>query len=199
MGGIVKGISDAVSGAINTVEDVGKAAGDLVSGNVGGAVGDLGQAGSSLIGTAVNGFMATNPEISKLGNVGNMIGGLLGQAGGFNPAQAGGSPLPFGLGNLLPGILQNPLGCIFGGGPGGGTSLPGLPGGTGGSTGAGGAGGENWSQLQSDMQAAAKSGDPMQMMQAQQKINQYQEMVTMLSTMQKAEHDLLMGIMQKIA
>ncbi len=211
MGNPLQAIGDVVGGALNTVENVGKAAGDLASGNIGGALGDIGQAGQSLIGTAVKGFVATNPEIGKMGGVANMLGGLLGQAGGFNPAQGCGNPSPFNLGGILGGVLGNPFGNIFGGGglpglPG----LPGFPGGGGGGItggtppgtgGAGGAGGpqESWGQLQQDMQAAAKSGDPMQMLQAQQKIDAYKQMVNLMAAAEKANDDMLEGIIQKIA
>jgi hypothetical protein len=128
-------IGNAISGALNTVEHIGSAVGDLASGNVGKAVGDIGQAATSGIGAAVNGFMAANPEMGAIGKLGQGLSGLLGQAGGAGGlGQAGGSPSPFGLGNLLPGILQNPLGSLFGGG-----GLGGILGGGGGAGGAGGA------------------------------------------------------------
>ncbi len=219
MGDVVSSIGNAVSGALNTVENVGKAATDLLSGNVGGAVGDIGKAGSSLVQTAVNGFMATNPEASKLGPIANMLTGLVGQAGGFNPAQGAGNGSPFNLGGILGGILQNPFGNIFGGGAGGGfPGLPGLPGfpggggfpgfpgtgGTGGTGGAGGAGGtggpqESFAQLQQDMQKAAQSGDPMQMLQAQQKMDAYSQMVNLLSATEKKFDSMMEGIIGKIA
>jgi hypothetical protein len=130
-------IGNAISGAINTVENLGSAVGDLASGNVSGALGDVGKAATSGIGAAVNGFMAANPEMGAVGKLGQGLSGLLGQAGGAGGlGQAGGSPSPFGLGNLLPGILQNPLGSLFGGGgSGGGGGLGGLLGGGGASGG----------------------------------------------------------------
>jgi hypothetical protein len=214
MGDVVSSIGNAVSGALNTVENVGKAATDLLSGNVGGAIGDLGKAGSSLIGTAVNGFMATNPEASKLGPIANTLTGLVGQAGGFNPAQGAGNGSPFNLGGILGGILQNPFQGIFGGGgfpglpglpgfPGGGGGFPGFPGtgGTGGTAGTGGTGGptESFAQLQQDMQKAAQSGDPMQMLQAQQKMDAYSQMVNLLSATEKKFDSMMEGIIGKIA
>lgn len=215
----LKAVGDAIGGAINTVENVGKAATDLVSGNVGGAIGDLGQAGASLVSTAAKGFLATQPELgaglSKLGPIANMLTSVLGQAGGFNPAQGCGNPSPFNLGGILGGILGNPFGNIFGGGglpglpglpgfpgfPGGGGITGGTPPTGGGAGGAGGAGGpqESWAQLQQDMQAAAKSGDPMQMLQAQQKIDAYKQTVNLLAAVEKANDDMLEGIIQKIA
>ncbi len=130
-------IGNAISGALNTVEHIGSAVGDLASGNIGKAVGDIGQAATSGIGAAVNGFMAANPEMGAIGKLGGGLSSLLGAAGGAGGlGQAGGSPSPFGLGNLLPGILQNPLGSLFG--PGG---LGGILGGGGGAGGAGGASG----------------------------------------------------------
>ncbi len=135
-------IGNAISGALNTVENLGSAVGDLASGNVSGALGDVGKAATSGIGAAVNGFMAANPEMGAVGKLGQGLSGLLGQAGGAGGlGQAGGSPSPFGLGNLLPGILQNPLGSLFGGGgSGGGGGLGGLLGGGGGAGGATGGG-----------------------------------------------------------
>jgi hypothetical protein len=117
-------ISSAISGAISTVENVGKAAGDAVQGNFSGAVGDLGKALPGALNAAVGGFLAMNPELGMLGDLGGALGGMLGQAGGFNPGQAGGNPSPFGIGNLLPGITQNPLGSLFGGGGSTGSSSP---------------------------------------------------------------------------
>ena len=68
--------------------------------------------------------MAANPEMGAVGKLGQGLSGLLGQAGGAGGlGQAGGSPSPFGLGNLLPGILQNPLGSLFGGGGSGGGAV----------------------------------------------------------------------------
>jgi hypothetical protein len=113
----------------------------LASGNVSGALGEVGQAASSGIGAAVNGFMAANPEMGAVSKLGGGLSSLLGAAGGASGlGGAGGSPSPFGLGNLLPGILQNPLGSLFGGGgSGGGGGLGGLLGGGGGAGGAAGA------------------------------------------------------------
>ena len=107
-------IGDAVSGALNTVEHLGSAVGDLASGNISGALGDIGQAATSGIGAAVNGFMATNPEMGAISKLGGGLSSLLGAAGGASGlGGAGGSPSPFGLGNLLPGALQSPLGNLY--------------------------------------------------------------------------------------
>lgn len=135
-------IGNAISGALNTVEHIGSAVGDLASGNISGALGDVGKAATSGIGAAVNGFMAANPEMGAIGKLGGGLSSLLGAAGGAGGAgglgQAGGNPSPFGLGNLLPGILQNPLGSLFGGGgSGGGGGIGGLLGGGGGASGGG--------------------------------------------------------------
>jgi hypothetical protein len=113
--------------------------------------------------------------------------------GGFQPSSPiSAMPFPFSPGGFNPGIINNPGGSIFPGG------FPGLPS-PGGSPGGAGGFNESFSQLQNDLQNAVKSGDPMQMFQAQQKMNQYQEMVGMLSSIQKAEHDLITQITQKIA
>ena len=124
-------IGGAISGALNTVEHLGSAVGDLAKGDVSGALGDVGKAATSGIGAAVNGFMATNPEMGAIGKLGGGLSSLLGAAGGgAGLGQAGGNPSPFGLGNLLPGILQNPLGSLFGGGgSGGGGGSAGIGGG----------------------------------------------------------------------
>ncbi len=124
-------IGGAISGALNTVEHLGSAVGDLAKGDVSGALGDVGKAATSGIGAAVNGFMAANPEMGAVGKLGGGLSSLLGAAGGSaGLGQAGGNPSPFGLGNLLPGILQNPLGSLFGGGgSGGGGGIGGLLGG----------------------------------------------------------------------
>ena len=60
-------------------------------------------------------------------------------------------------------------------------------------------GGENFSQLQSDMQAAAKSGDPAQMEAAQQKMDQYTQMLNMLTSMEKSMNDVINDIARNIA
>ncbi len=123
MGSIAQDIGNAISGAVNTVEDVGKAAVDGLSGNIGGAVNDLGQAGSSLLNTAVNGLMGMNPGMGLVSDIANLVGGLANQGGQFNPGSAGGFPSPFSPGSLPPGIMNNPWGSIgnpFGGGYGGG-------------------------------------------------------------------------------
>ena len=73
-------IGNAISGALNTVEHIGSAVGDLASGNVGKAVGDIGQAATSGIGAAVNGFMAANPEMGAIGKLGGGLSSLLGAA-----------------------------------------------------------------------------------------------------------------------
>jgi len=129
----VGALGDAVSGALNTVEHLGSAVGDLASGNISGALGDVGKAATSGIGAAVNGFMAANPEMGAIGKLGGGLSSLLGAAGGASGlGGAGGSPSPFGLGNLLPAALQGPLQSIFGGG-----GLGGILGGGGGASGGG--------------------------------------------------------------
>src|SRR5215469_2752674 len=102
-------MGSVISDAVNVVSGLGSAAGDVLSGNVGGAVGDLGKALPSLVDGIVN---VACPEAGLVGDLAGSLGGILGQAGGFNPGQAGGLPNIFGLGNLLPGILQNPLGGL---------------------------------------------------------------------------------------
>jgi len=162
-------------------DEIGKVAGQAV----GGLVGQVGGGVEGLIGQAMKAF---NP-------LGSLLGGF--QSPGLTPSM----PFPFSPGGMSPGVFNNPLGNIFGGGgfPGvGGGGFPGVggpPGGGSPSTGVN----ESFGQLQNDMQAAVKSGDPMQMFQAQQKMNQYQEMVGMLSAIQKSEHDLITSITQKIA
>jgi hypothetical protein len=135
--GFLDSIGSVISGAINTVEDVGKTVADAATGNFSGAVNDLGKGAKDLVGTAVNGFMAMNPELGAVKDVLGLIGGMAGQGGFFNPGQACGTAPPFGLGGMLPGILQDPLAALFGGlqglggggSPGLGVGFPGLGGG----------------------------------------------------------------------
>jgi hypothetical protein len=145
---------------------------DSIGSALGGAVGGIVNNVTSVLGQAMKAF---NPLQSLLG--------------GFSPSSPiSQMPFPFspgGFGN--PGIFNNPGGSIF--------PFPGVGQGGQQQTGFN----ESFSQLQNDLQNAVKSGDPMQMFQAQQKMNQYQEMVGMLSAMQKAEHDLITQITQKIA
>jgi hypothetical protein len=174
MGGALGAVADIVAPMASSVL---KPITDSIGSALGGAVGGIVNNVSSVIGQAMKAF---NPLQSLLG--------------GFSPSSPiSQMPFPFspgGFGN--PGIFNNPGGSIF--------PFPGI--GTGGNqTGGGSQTGfnESFSQLQNDLQSAVQSGDPMQMFQAQQKMNQYQEMVGMLSSMQKAEHDLITQITQKIA
>ena len=173
MGGVIGAVADIVAPMASSVL---KPITDSIGSALGGAVGGIVNNVSSVIGQAMKAF---NPLQSLLG--------------GFMPqSPISQQPFPFSPGGFPnPGIFNNPGGSIF--------PFPGI--GTGGTQGGSQAGGfnESFSQLQNDLQNAVKSGDPMQMFQAQQKMNQYQEMVGMLSSMQKAEHDLITQITQKIA
>jgi hypothetical protein len=213
MGSVVQDIGNAISGAVNTVEDVGKAAVDGLSGNFGGAINDLGKAASDGIGACVNGFMAMNPEMGLVGDIANTIGGLANQGGQFNPGCAGGSPYPFSPGSLPYGCMNNPWGSIgnpFGGGGfgGGGGIDPGFGGGggIGGGGGFGGGGGiggfgggtgqEN--QLMQNLQNAMASGDPGQIAQAQHKLSQYNNAMQMMSQMFAEQDATMKSIIQNI-
>src|SRR5580704_15327341 len=182
MGSVVQDIGNAISGAVNTVEDVGKAAVDGLSGNFGGAINDLGKAASDGIGACVNGFMAMNPEMGLVGDIANTVGGLANQGGQFNPGCAGGSPYPFSPGSLPYGCMNNPWGSIgnpFGGG--------GFGGGT---------GQEN--QLMQNLQNAMASGDPGQIAQAQHKLSQYNNAMQMMSQMFAEQDATMKSIIQNI-
>jgi len=216
MGNIAQDIGNAISGAVNTVEDVGKAAVDGLSGNIGGAVNDLGQAGSSLVNTAVNGLMGMNPGMGLVSDIANLVGGLANQGGQFNPGSAGGFPSPFSSGGLPPGIMNNPWGSIgnpFGGGYGGGGFGGGGFGGGGGVGGFGGSGGglggggsvggvgggtgqEN--QLMQNLQNAMASGDPGQIAQAQHALSQYNNAMQMMSQMFAEQDATMKSIIQNI-
>lgn len=120
---------------------------------------------------------------------------------GFMPSQAQASPSPFSPGAFTQGAFDNPLGSIFGT-----QGSFGMQGGTSSSSGTQGlnpnalnVGGENFSQLQSDMQAAAQSGDPAQMEAAQQKMDQYTQMLNMLTSMEKSMNDVITNIARNIA
>jgi|HubBroStandDraft_6_1064221.scaffolds.fasta_scaffold18484_2 hypothetical protein len=218
MGNIAQDIGNAIGGVVNTVEDVGKAAVDGLSGNVGGAVNDLGQAGSSLVNTAVNGLMGMNPGLGLVSDIANLVGGLANQGGQFNPGSAGGFPSPFSPGGLPQGILNNPWGSIgnpfgggyggggFGGGLGGGGGIGGFGGsgggfGGGGSVGGvggvgGGTGQEN--QLMQNLQNAMASGDPGQIAQAQHALSQYNNAMQMMSQMFAEQDATMKSIIQNI-
>ena len=214
MGNVAQDIGSAISGAVNTVEDVGKAAVDGLSGNIGGAVNDLGQAGSSLLNTAVNGFMGMNPGMGLVSDLANMFGGLSNQGGQFSPGSAGGFPFPFSPGSLPPGIMNNPWGSIGnpfggygGGGYGGGGYGGGGVGGFGGSGGGfggggslggvgGGTGQEN--QLMQNLQNAMASGDPGQIAQAQHALSQYNNAMQMMSQMFAEQDATMKSIIQNI-
>jgi hypothetical protein len=192
MGSVVQDIGNAISGAVNTVEDVGKAAVDGLSGNFGGAINDLGKAASDGIGACVNGFMAMNPEMGLVGDIANTVGGLANQGGQFNPGCAGGSPYPFSPGSLPYGCMNNPWGSIgnpFGGGGFGGGG--GIDGGFGGGTGQ-----EN--QLMQNLQNAMASGDPGQIAQAQHKLSQYNNAMQMMSQMFAEQDATMKSIIQNI-
>ena len=131
-----------------------------------------------------------------------------------NPGQAGGSPSPFGLGSLLPGILQNPLGSLFGGGGAGGAGgLGGLLGGlgglfggagggasagggaTGGAGGAGGAGGTpDANSYMNNMVSQMQDN-----LNFQQQMASIQEAFAKASAMVKAGHDMAMQMIQASA
>jgi hypothetical protein len=215
MGNIAQDIGNAISGAVNTVEDVGKAAVDGLSGNIGGAVNDLGQAGSSLLNTAVNGLMGMNPGMGLVSDIANLVGGLANQGGQFNPGSAGGFPSPFSPGSLPPGIMNNPWGSIgnpFGGGYGGGFGGGGFGGGGGiggfggsggglgggGSVGGVGGGTGQENQLMQNLQNAMASGDPGQIAQAQHALSQYNNAMQMMSQMFAEQDATMKSIIQNI-
>ncbi|HEX4486916.1 MAG TPA: hypothetical protein VH088_11645 [Terriglobales bacterium] len=220
-------MGDVINSAVNTVSNLGKAVGDAVHGDFGGALGDLGKAGGSLAQTAVGGFMAMNPELGAVTGLAGQLGNLLGKAGGFNPGQAGGLPLPFGLGNILGSIMQNPLASLFGGAGAGGAGgagsaggiggnfgggfggFPGLGGlgfpgiGTGGGTSGGGgsaaASGTGGQSFAQLSDALKNAGDPASQEKAMEGLQKYQEAVTMAATIAKLQHDMTMSIIGKIA
>lgn len=146
-----------------------------------------------------------------LGDIGSALGlGGKGGAGGgigdiLKDVMQAFQGLEKGLQGMLPQFPQlpnpfniaqqdNPLKSIFGGSGG--------IGGGGGGRDFGGSlnvGGENFSQLMGDVKSAAASGDPGQIFAAQQKMDQYTEMMNMLTSMEKAMHDLISNIARNIA
>lgn len=165
--GIVSDIGNAISGGITAVED-------LAKGDIGGAV-------SSGLGAAVNGFMATNPELGLVSEFSGLLGGLTGAGGQSSPGQAGGHPGLFGnLSNILGSALQDPMGALGGlagslGGlfNGGGAGKAGGSTGGGGSTGAGGL--PNVADTQNSIQSQLKGSLDLQAQMAQFQI-QFQEL-----------------------
>lgn len=163
---------------------------------VGGVIGEVGKGVGGMVDQVFN---SLNP-------LQNLLGGFQNQ--GLCPA----SPFPFQQNGFLPGIFNNPLsilGNLFGQQGGGFGGVGGVGGGGGGGYGGGdisGGGmpsatppGPSWSDLQSQMAAAEKSGDPAQMAAVQNKISQYTNFVQMISQMQKTQHDAEAAIIRNIA
>jgi len=123
-------------------------------------------------------------------------------------------PMPFSPTGFNSGIFNNPLSSVFPPIPQSvknmaidwgqpqniGLMTPGkLPTTVGDAPGTKGGAAESWSQLQADVKAAAQSGDPEQMMEAQQKMSEYQQMISLLSAMQKSQNDMIMSVVRNIA
>jgi len=152
-----------------------------VLGDIGGALGlggALGGVTKGLSGILDKALQAFNPLGSLVSN--------------FLPSLVQQQRPAFSPGGLNPGIINDPIGSLFG------------KGGSQGSQGGINAnnltvGGENFQQIQGDINAAAKSGDPAAMFAAQQKMDQFTQMMTTLSSMEKAMHDMMMAIARNIA
>ncbi|HKS73603.1 MAG TPA: hypothetical protein VJQ82_10440 [Terriglobales bacterium] len=176
MGGVVDGISNAISGGINAIEDLGK--------------GDIGGAITSGLGAVANGIMATNPELSMVSSLGGILGGLTGMGGSSSPGAAGGLPGIFGgLGGALGGLLQNPLGGLgnlLGGGSGigGGGSLGSLSNLLGGNATPGGltSGGTGGAQSQIENSLMGSAAQQLQTAQFQIAYQQLTSLIDMLKT-----------------
>jgi len=114
---------------------------------------------------------------------------------GFMPSMTPANPTPFSPGFFNASTFNNPLGSIFEN-QGVGSSSSSSQGFSASNLNVG---GESFSQLQSDMQAAIKSGDPGQMQAAQQKMDQYTQMLNMLTSMEKSLNDVITNIARNIA
>lgn len=115
-GDIWSGIKDVGSGIINTVKDVGSGVGDLFSGNIGGALGDVANVGKDVLGGV------TGAAGSLLPGAGDLVGGALDAVGLpelGEPLEGVGNVLG-GVANMAGGIGNSLLGGIGGGGGGGG-------------------------------------------------------------------------------
>ena len=202
MGGIGDMLNpmNLIKDALNVVKDVGTTLEDVGSGNIGKLGQDLGQDFGDVtkLGTDVASF--TNPELAPFLQMAQpLLGGLAGQAGGFNPLQFLGNPSPFGQGGFNPGVLSNPFQGLpnFGGAGGGGgvqdaaASWP--------SQAANAAGGKSWGDLQNEMKQAEASGDPAQLAKAQHDMDQYTQFVQMISQADKAQHDAMAAIIRNVS
>ena len=203
-----------VSDAMNALKDVGQTLEDLGSGNIGKLGQDLGKDFGDItkLGTDVASF--TNPELAPFLQMAQpLLGGLAGQAGGFNPMQMLGLPNPFSQGGIPGNIGSDPWGAIgnpfggsgYGGGGGyGGGVGGGYPAGGYGGVGAGspsassfagsgpmGADGQplTWQKVQQDVSSAQASGDPMKLEAAVNEQNQYNNFVSMISNLDKSRTD----------
>jgi len=197
-------MSGAIDSLTKTVGDLGNVAGDALSGNFNKVGSDLGKTVQDGLPLAIDAGVAMfAPEalgamggLGGLGGAGGLgdISSMLGSLSGFGGASPAGSltgfPSPFSLGNLFPGALQNAFS----------SALPGFGTGGGTATGAGtGTGGESWSQIQNDLQQAQASGDPMQVEQAMEKAQQYQEAVELKGEIAKMQHQLNDDLIKSIA
>ena len=212
MGGNILGAlnpMNLIQDAMSALKDVGQTLEDVGSGNIGNLGQDLGKDFGDItkLGTDVASF--TNPEMAPflqmaqplLGGLAQQAGGMAGGAsgsGGFDPLQLLGNPSPFGLGNLIPGLANNPFQGLpnFSGGGGGGVqdaanSWP--------SQAANAAGGKSWGDLQNEMKQAEASGDPAQLAKAQHDMDQYTQFVQMISQADKAQHDAMAAIIRNVS
>jgi hypothetical protein len=144
------------------------------------------------------------------GLLGDVMGPLKGLLGG-NQGPASNTQVnmfPFSPGQFPPGIFNNPLQNIFPQGMDPGFNLPGMGGGDSGDPGfnipgssSSSTGGvtDQFQSLESQMQSAAASGDPYQMMQAQEKLQNWEQGVQLESSMYQEQHKMIDQMIQAIA
>ena len=168
----------AISSAINTVENLGHAAGDVVTGHFDKLGSDIASTVQSGLPLAADAFMAMNPELGMVSGLSGLLGNLTGAAGGFNLGQAGGLPGAFSPGNLI----QNALNSLFGG--------------SGGSSGGGG-GIPDFNQLTQGLTQMA-GGDPTSLFNQQKSIDQGAEAFQLAQSLEQLRHAEFMSVAKAI-
>jgi hypothetical protein len=152
---------------------------------VGGVIGSAGKSIEGLLGGQGGQGGILGQLFGSLNPLQQLMGGFQNQ--GMCPAM----PFPFSQSGLPSGILNNPFsqlpnfGSGFGGSGGGGVT--GIDGNQWSDQAANAAGGESYSQLQSDLQSAEKSGDPAKIAAATANIGRYDNFVQAISNAEKKE------------
>src|SRR5215831_788426 len=153
---------------------------------VGGIIGQVGkEIGKDLSGLVGQMFQSLNPLQQLMG--------------GFQNPGCQQQPFPFSQNGFPPNSFNNPWTNMpqFGGGQGGGP-VTGVDGNQWSNMAANAAGGESYSQLQSDLQAAEKSGDPAKIAAATANIQRYDNFVQAMSNAEKKQDDTAAAIIANL-